>query len=82
MFLGQVNEILQNSSVVNDKNQNDIMIRKVEQENDTESRTALNTVKAATLEQLRKFGISLTENEYRESNSNKTYVFILIFNVY
>ncbi|KMQ96374.1 leucine-rich repeat-containing protein [Lasius niger] len=70
--LGQVNDILQNSSVMDDKNQNNAkIVRKVEQENDMETRTALNTVKAATLEQLRRLGISLTENnEYRESNSN------------
>ncbi|XP_070160574.1 putative leucine-rich repeat-containing protein DDB_G0290503 isoform X1 [Polyergus mexicanus] len=68
--LGQVNEILQNSSVMNDQNQNNAkIIRKVEQENDMETETALNNVKVATLEQLRKLGISLTENkEYRESN--------------
>lgn len=77
--LGQVNEILQNSSVM-DKNKNQNNTKKVEQENDMEPRTALNTVKAATLEQLRKLGISLTENEYRESNSNnKTYVSIFIY---
>lgn len=80
--LGQVNEILQNSSVMDDKNQNNAKtVRKVEQENDVETRTPLNTVKAATLEQLRRLGISLTENnEYRESNSNnKTYVSIYIY---
>ncbi|XP_072764546.1 uncharacterized protein [Anoplolepis gracilipes] len=69
--LDQVNEILQNSSVMDSKTQNNVkIIHKVEQENNVETK-ALNTVKAATLEQLRKFGISLTENnEYRESNSN------------
>lgn len=81
--LGQVNEILQNSSVIDKtKNQSNAkIVRKIEQENDMESRTALNTVKAATLEQLRKLGISLTENnEYRETNSNnKTYVSIFIY---
>ncbi|XP_071560855.1 uncharacterized protein [Temnothorax nylanderi] len=73
--LGQVNEILQNSGVASDKDLNhDKTARNVEQENDrTETRTALNTVKAATLEQLRRLGISLTENnEHRESNGNKT----------
>ncbi|KAL6428666.1 hypothetical protein ACFW04_007934 [Cataglyphis niger] len=73
--LGQVNEILQNSTVMNDKNQtNAKIVRKIEQENDMETRTALNNVKTATLEQLRKLGISLTENkEYKESNcDNKT----------
>lgn len=81
--LGQVNEILQNSSVTDKtKNQSNAkIVRKVEQENDMEPKTALNTVKAATLEQLRKLGISVTENnEYRESNSNnKTYVSISIY---
>lgn len=85
--LGQVNEILQNSSVM-DKNKNQSntkMVCKDEQENDMEPRTALNTVKAATLEQLRKLGISLTDNEYREPNSNnKTYVsiYICIYNFF
>jgi len=71
--LGQVNDILQNSSMMNDKDEcNTKVARKVEQENDTETKkTALDTVKAATLEQLRKLGISLTENnEHRESNGN------------
>lgn len=74
--LGQVNEILQNSGVISDKDLNHAKTaRNIEQENDTETRTALNTVKAATLEQLRRLGISLTENsEHRESNGNKTYV--------
>ncbi|XP_067210033.1 putative leucine-rich repeat-containing protein DDB_G0290503 [Linepithema humile] len=69
--LGQVNEILQNSSVIENKDYDDVKVaRRVEQENDTETRTALNTVKAATLEQLRRLGISLTDNEHRESNGN------------
>lgn len=74
--LGQVNEILQNSGVISDKDLNHAKTaRNIEQENDVETKTALNTVKAATLEQLRRLGISLTENsEHRESNSNKTYV--------
>lgn len=73
--LGQVNEILENSGVINDKDLNHAKTAyNVEQENDTEPKTALNTVKAATLEQLRRLGISLTENEHRESNGNKTYV--------
>jgi len=71
--LGQVNDILQNSSMINDKDECDAKLaRRVEQENDTGTkRTALDTVKAATLEQLRKLGISLTENnEHGESNGN------------
>lgn len=74
--LGQVNEILQNSGVISDKDLSKAKtLHNNEEENDTETRAALNTVKAATLEQLRKLGISLTENnEYRESNCNKTYV--------
>lgn len=70
--LDQVNEILQKSDNMDDVEQNDAKaIRKVEQENDT--------VKAATLEQLKKLGISLPENdEHRELNdNNKTYVSIL-----
>ncbi|XP_011634806.1 LOW QUALITY PROTEIN: uncharacterized protein LOC105425647 [Pogonomyrmex barbatus] len=72
--LGQVNEILQNSGVIDDKDLNDAKtICNIEQENDVETRTVLNPVKAATLEQLQKLGISLTENnEHKESNSNKT----------
>lgn len=74
--LGQVNEILENSGVISDTNLNHAKtVCNVEQENDTETRMALGTVKAATLEQLRRLGISLTENnEHRESNGNKTYV--------
>ncbi|XP_011067152.1 PREDICTED: uncharacterized protein LOC105153790 [Acromyrmex echinatior] len=71
--LGQVNEILQNSGVITDEDLNHVKTPCVEQENDRETKSALNTVKAATLEQLRRLGISLTENnEHRESNDNKT----------
>ncbi|KAG5320875.1 STIL protein, partial [Acromyrmex heyeri] len=71
--LGQVNEILQNSGVITDEDLNHAKTPCVEQENDRETKSALNTVKAATLEQLRRLGISLTENnEHRESNDNKT----------
>lgn len=86
--LGQVNEILQNSSITEDKDHDDNakIARKIEQVNDTETRAALNTVKAATLKQLRKLGISLTDNnEHKESNGyNKAYVsiFYLINFVY
>ncbi|XP_011861808.1 PREDICTED: uncharacterized protein LOC105558630 [Vollenhovia emeryi] len=68
--LGQVNEILQHSAVASDKDLNCAEARNVEgEENDTETRAALNTVKAATLEQLRRLGISLTENnEHREAS--------------
>lgn len=77
--LGQVNEILQNSGVIDNQDQNNTKIHHVEQKNDTETRTALKTVKATTLEQLRRLGISLSENnEYRESN-NKTYVLICTY---
>ncbi|XP_032676014.1 uncharacterized protein LOC116846385 [Odontomachus brunneus] len=70
--LGQVNAILQNSSVIEDKEHREAKAtRRVEQEaDDTEARPALNTVKATTLEQLRKLGISITDNEHRESNGN------------
>jgi len=73
--LGQVNDILQSSSMINDKDEcNAKVARKVEQESEgteTKRTKALDTVKAATLEQLRKLGISLTENsEHRESNGN------------
>ncbi|KZC09418.1 SCL-interrupting locus protein like protein [Dufourea novaeangliae] len=70
--LGQVNQLLQNSCVTDDQQQDQ---RKVNQNNrdETENR-ALDSVKVATLEQLKKLGISLSENpEHKESNnSNKT----------
>lgn len=70
--LGQVNEILQNSSVIEDREQHreTEAARRVEREDDAEARTALSTVKAATLEELRKLGISITDNEHRESSGN------------
>lgn len=69
--LGQVNEILQNSSVIEDKEYCEPKsTRRIEQEDETEARAALNTVKTATLEQLRKLGINITDNEHRESNGN------------
>ncbi|XP_012540864.1 uncharacterized protein PF11_0213 isoform X2 [Monomorium pharaonis] len=72
--LGQVNEILQNSAIISNKELNHAKVApNNEQENDMKTRTALNTVKTATLEQLRKLGISLIEtNEYKESNNNNT----------
>lgn len=76
-ILKQVNEILENSGVIDDKNLNHAKTAyNVGQENDTETRTASNNVKAITLEQLRRLGISVTENENRESNGNKTYVYL------
>jgi len=78
--LGQVNEILQNSGVINNKNLNHAKTaHNVEQENGTEARTALNTVKAATLDQLRRLGISLTENNEHRESSDKTYVSLYSF---
>ncbi|EZA58397.1 Fibroblast growth factor receptor [Ooceraea biroi] len=70
--LGQVNDILQNSSIIKDKDENNAKVgHRVEQENDVEAKTALDTVRVATLEQLRRLGISLTENnEHREPNGN------------
>ncbi|EFN76909.1 SCL-interrupting locus protein-like protein [Harpegnathos saltator] len=70
--LGQVNELLQNSSVTDDKEHHETKIsRGVEQDDDTEAtRVALHTVKAATLEQLRKLGIDITDKEHKELNDN------------
>ncbi|XP_020294310.1 uncharacterized protein LOC109859959 isoform X2 [Pseudomyrmex gracilis] len=72
--LGQVNEILQNSGAMDDKDENNVRsTSKNEQEYDREAKTAVNTVKVTTLEQLRKLGISLTENnEHKEANANKS----------
>lgn len=74
--LEQVNEILQNSGAMDDKDENNARATsKGEQEHDREAKTAVNTVKVTTLEQLRKLGISLTENnEHKEANANKSYV--------
>ncbi|KAL0110859.1 hypothetical protein PUN28_014065 [Cardiocondyla obscurior] len=72
--LERVNEILKNSGVMNDEDINHPkkITRNVE-ENDVETKTALNAVKEVNLEQLRKFEINLTENnENKESNANKT----------
>ncbi|XP_011687997.1 PREDICTED: uncharacterized protein LOC105450066 isoform X2 [Wasmannia auropunctata] len=69
--LGQINEILQNSDVTSDEDQNHAKaVCNTEQENDTE--TTSNPVKEATFEQIRKLGISLENNEHGEFNGNKT----------
>ncbi|XP_026675037.1 putative leucine-rich repeat-containing protein DDB_G0290503 isoform X2 [Ceratina calcarata] len=56
--LGQVNQLLQNSTVAEDQQQNPMKVNHNER-NETENKAALDTVKVATLEQLKKLGISL-----------------------
>lgn len=67
--LGQVNQLLQNSCVTDDQDQKE----KQNERDETENRVVLDTVKVATLEQLKKLGISLSENPERKesNNSNK-----------
>lgn len=72
--LGQVNQLLQNSCVIDDQQQNQTKVNQNER-NETENKTTLDTVKNATLEQLKKLGISLNENqEVKELNSSNKYV--------
>ncbi|XP_078052158.1 uncharacterized protein LOC144478266 [Augochlora pura] len=69
--LGQVNQLLQNSPVIDDQQQDP---RKISQnERDEAENRALDTVKVATLEQLKKLGISINENQEHKAtnNSNK-----------
>ncbi|XP_076620788.1 uncharacterized protein LOC143341672 [Colletes latitarsis] len=76
--LGQVNQLLQNSSVIDDQQQDQ---KKVNQnEKDESENRALDTVKVATLEQLKKLGISLSENpEHKEVNNSNKMAFDLSF---
>ncbi|XP_034184324.2 uncharacterized protein LOC117606217 [Osmia lignaria lignaria] len=76
--LGQVNQLLQNSCVIDDQQQNQAKVNQNER-NETENKT-LDTVKNATLEQLKKLGISLNENqEVKELNSSNKMAFDLSF---
>ncbi|XP_076756179.1 uncharacterized protein LOC143426525 [Xylocopa sonorina] len=70
--LGQVNQLLQNSCIIDEQQQNKTKTNQNERD-ETENRAVLDTVKVATLEQLKKIGISLSENpEVKElNNSNK-----------
>lgn len=70
--LGQVNHLLQNSCVGDDQQQNQAKVNTNDRD-ETENKAVMDTVKVATLEQLKKLGISLSENpEAKESNnSNK-----------
>ncbi|XP_033323826.2 uncharacterized protein LOC117219063 isoform X1 [Megalopta genalis] len=72
--LGQVNQLLQNSCVIDDQQQDS---RKVNQnERDETENRALDTVKVATLEQLKKLGISISENpEHKDTNNSKKMTF-------
>ncbi|CAK9801831.1 SCL-interrupting locus protein homolog [Anthophora quadrimaculata] len=77
--LGQVNQLLQNSCVIDDQQQNQTKINQNERD-ETENRAVLDTVKVATLEQLKKLGISLSENpEAKELNNSNKMAFDLSF---
>ncbi|XP_012144238.1 uncharacterized protein LOC100881935 [Megachile rotundata] len=77
--LGQVNQLLQNSCVIDDQQQNQTKINQNERY-ETENKAVLGTVKHATLEQLKKLGISLNENpESKELNSSNKMAFDLSF---
>ncbi|XP_076172266.1 uncharacterized protein LOC143149079 isoform X2 [Ptiloglossa arizonensis] len=76
--LGQVNQLLQNSCVIDDQQQDQKKVNQNERE-ESENR-ALDTVKVATLEQLKKLGISLSESpEHKELNNSNKMAFDLSF---
>ena len=77
--LGQVNQLLQNSCVVDDDQQDEKKGNQNERD-ETDNRAVMDTVKVATLEQLKKLGISLSENpERKESNNSNKMAFDLSF---
>ncbi|KAI4497199.1 hypothetical protein M0802_007683 [Mischocyttarus mexicanus] len=59
--LDQVNHILQNSSTVDPTDPKDVKTRLNVEQDEIENQAILDTVKTATLEQLRKLGISLVD---------------------
>ncbi|XP_014616580.1 PREDICTED: uncharacterized protein LOC106793849 isoform X1 [Polistes canadensis] len=59
--LGQVNQILQNSSTVDPSDPKDVKTRHNVEQDEIENQAILDNVKVATLEQLRKLGISLVD---------------------
>ncbi|KAK2579381.1 hypothetical protein KPH14_003245 [Odynerus spinipes] len=70
--LGQVNQILQNSSTMDGNDPKDIKTKNNVEQDEMENKTILDTVKVATLEQLRKLGISLADKpEPREINGTR-----------
>ncbi|OAD58067.1 hypothetical protein WN48_00867 [Eufriesea mexicana] len=72
--LGQVNQLLQNSCIIDNQQQKQTKINQNERD-ETENRAVLDTVKVATLEQLKKLGISLNENsEAKELNNSNNAV--------
>lgn len=72
--IGRVNQLLQNSCIIDDQQQKQTKINQNERD-EIENKTVLDTVKVATLEQLKKLGISLHENsEVKESNNSNKYV--------
>lgn len=70
--LGQVNQIMQNSSTMDGNDTKNIKTRNNVEQDEMENKTILDTVKVATLEQLRKLGISLADKpELREKNGTR-----------
>ena len=77
--LGQVNQLLQNSCIIDDQQQKQTKVNQNERD-ETDNRAVLDTVKVATLQQLKKFGISLSENsEAKELNNSNKMAFDLPF---
>lgn len=77
--IGRVNQLLQNSCIIDDQQQKQTKINQNERD-EIENKTVLDTVKVATLEQLKKLGISLHENsEVKESNNSNKKAFDLSF---
>ncbi|XP_012284010.1 uncharacterized protein LOC105701664 isoform X2 [Orussus abietinus] len=76
--LGQVNQILQNSpiEVRHGKGEGKNLEHNKSEKDDTERKALLDTVKAATMEQLKKLGISFSENpEASDVNGTKRVTF-------
>lgn len=70
--IGRVNQLLQNSCIIDDQQQTKI---NQNERDEIENKAVLDTVKVATLEQLKKLGISLHENsEVKETNNSNKYV--------
>ncbi|CAD1472564.1 unnamed protein product, partial [Heterotrigona itama] len=72
--LEQVNQLLQKSGIIDEQQQKQAKVN--QNERDEPERAALDPVKAATLEQLKKLGISLSENsDAKELNSSNKMTF-------
>lgn len=70
-ILGQVNNILKNSPLQEDRNKKDPQLQEIDKN------ILIDTVKAATIDQLKKLGISFHDNE-KEANAKK-YVNVFYF---